>query len=115
MEQTSMDFSAATAARNAGMVLAAEHAEAVSPGWKESAYQFLRDFARTHEKFISENVSDAHIAAGLEQPPTLKAWGSIYQKAAKAGLIARVGFEISRRRHLSPTPLWASQIFGMAS
>lgn len=97
-----------------GMQRAADAADRLHADWTESAYRFLKDFARTHAKFIGEDVSDAHIAAGLPQPGDLRAWGGLYQKAQKSGIIAHVGYGWSRRR-CSETKQYESQIYGMAA
>lgn len=106
---------AADAAARSGMARALEHAEDVCPAWGDVAFAWLERYARRHERFQSEDVSDASIEYGLVQPPTLKAWGSIYVRAAKAGIIRKVGYVPSRYRHSSPTPEWASLVFGRAA
>lgn len=92
----------------AGMKRAAENAPA---GWPALAYAFLVRFAREHETFISEDVSAASKRAGLVQPPTDRAWGSIYRRAAKAGVIRQDGTGRSSRRHASICPRWRSLVF----
>lgn len=114
MNQIAIDFEAPRAQREIGMACAMEHAERVSPGWKDLAYQFLLDFARNHPSFISEDVSDASKAAGMEQPPTDRAWGSLYVKAAKSGVIVQSGTGRSRRRHNSLCPRWQSRVCELA-
>ncbi len=104
------DWADALAARETGMKLAADHAEDMHIGWNERAYEFLLKFARTHETFISEDVSDAAIAAGEPQPPTLRAWGQVYRRAVKADVIIQVGAGRSRRRHASICPKWGSLV-----
>lgn len=109
--QLAIDFAAVKAARNAGMTLAADHAEAEQPGWAEEAYGALKRFARQRERFTSYDFRRAGL---IVSPTTDKAFGPIFLKAARAGLIQRVGYEPHPERHGSPTPVWASQIYGMA-
>ncbi|WLA80343.1 hypothetical protein QIH87_50165 (plasmid) [Bradyrhizobium elkanii] len=104
-------FGWAEHARDAGMQQAAQHADEVEPGWSERAYTFLIGYARTHSDFISEDVSDAAIAAGEPQPPTLRAWGQIYRRAAKNDAILMTGMGRSRRRNASVCPRWSSLIY----
>lgn len=85
------------------MERAIEHA---GDEWRDLAYAFLLRFIASHRFFISEDVSNASIAWGMVQPPTLRAWGSVYTRAAKAGLIAQDGTGRSRRRHHSICPRW---------
>lgn len=105
------DYAAAKAERDAGMRLAADHAEDTSPGWNDRAYAFLVAFARTHDEFISEDVSDASKAGDFPQPPTDRAWGSVYRKACKNDIIIQVGTGRSRRRHASICPRWGSLVY----
>ena len=114
--QLSIDFAAAKSARDAGMQQAAIHAERVAEGWTDLAYQFLVQFAEKNQTFISEDVSDASKAWGMLQPPTDRAWGSVYVRAVKAGIIKQDGAGRSRRRHASICPMWRSLVYrGLAA
>lgn len=97
-------------AREAGMSIAADNADAHVLGWTDRAFEFLRNFAKTHDTFISEDVSDASKEAGFPQPPTDRAWGSVYKRAQKESIILQVGAGRSRRRHASICPRWGSLI-----
>lgn len=97
-------------AREAGMRIAADNAEVHHLGWNEQAYDFLCDYAKGHQSFISEDVSDASKEAGFPQPPTDRAWGSVYRRAIKNDVIIHVGSGRSRRRHASICPRWGSLI-----
>lgn len=111
--QLTFDNAMARAAADAGMRQALAHAEEEHFGWPDLAYLFLERYARQHQRFISEDVSDASIAWGLVQPPTLRAWGGIYRRAKKAGLIVCDGVGRSWRRHASICPMWRSLVFGL--
>lgn len=102
---------AARVERDVNMARALDKADRAVTGWPDLAYAFLELHARRHQYFISEDVSDASKAEQLEQPPTDRAWGSIYTKAAKAGLIVQDGSGRSRRRHASICPRWRSLIY----
>lgn len=111
MNQTAFDWDAARAARNAGMAQAAHHAEDLQPKWGELAYEFLCEFAKRNRSFISEDVSGASKRVpSFPQPPTDRAWGAVYRRAAKDGLIVLDGLGRSRRRHASVCPRWRSCI-----
>ena len=105
-------FEHAAAERDIGMQRAARHAEAVHMHWNDQAYDFLVGFARSHKEFISEDVSDASKKADFPQPPTDRAWGSVYRKALRNDIIIQVGTGRSRRRHASICPRWGSLVFG---
>jgi hypothetical protein len=102
---------AARAARDHGMKMAIDHAEREVNGWGDLAYQFLENFCVSHETFISEDVSDASRKWGMVQPPTDRAWGSVYRKAARLGIIEKNGAGKSRRRHASICPRWRSLVY----
>ncbi len=104
--------SIATAIReaDAGMARAADHAERVVPAWSSTAYSFLLCFATMRAQFTSEDCSEWAAGMGLEQPSP-RAWGSIYRRAAQAGIIVKAGYGVSKRRHLSPCPVWASRVY----
>lgn len=104
-------FQYAEAQRDIGMLRAARHAENVHPHWNDQAYDFLVAFAKRSKEFISEDVSGASKEAGFPQPPTDRAWGSIYRKAVRNDVIIQVGSGRSRRRHASICPKWGSLIY----
>ena len=93
----------ARAARDAGIQQAAEHAEEVHPDWNALADEALRVFAAgkraSGEAFTSEDVRSSIAAAFVPHPPHLRAWGSVFKRAAHAGLIAKVGIVESRAAH----------------
>ncbi len=96
------------AARDVGMKLAADHAEDLQPCWGDEAYRWLRRYAERHrDRFISEQCT-AWVAEQGFVTTVPKAWGRVFQRAAKDGVIVRVGWGTSQRRHLSPTILWES-------
>jgi photosystem II stability/assembly factor-like uncharacterized protein len=105
------DLRDAKAARDIGMEKALAHAENTHAGWKHAAYHFLVLYAKQHAEFISEDVGDAHEAAGLPQPPTRRAWGSLYRKAAREGIIVQSGIGRSRLRHATLCPRWRSLVY----
>jgi len=97
-------------ARRAGMQIAADNADSHVIGWTDRAFEFLKGYAKTHQSFISEDVSDASKECGFPQPPTDRAWGSVYRRALKEDIIIQVGSGRSRRRHASICPRWGSLI-----
>ena len=111
MNQLTIDFAAARAARDAGMTQALQRAERVDDEWPELAYEFLVGYARTHAQFISEEATAEADRLGYGSPADGRAWGAIFKRAARDEVIQRIGYGISQRRHLSPTPLWRSLVF----
>lgn len=93
----------ARAARDAGIKQAADHAEEVRPDWSALADEALRIFVAgkrgTGVTFTSEDVRSSVAAAFVPHPPHLRAWGSVFVRAARAGLIVKAGIVESRARH----------------
>lgn len=96
-------------ARDAAIAVAADHAEGVQPGWNGQAYILLATFARSANRpFMAEEVRRYALECGLGAPPDPRAWGGVFQKASRAGLIVQAGFTTSRNRqaHMRPTAQW---------
>lgn len=98
----------ARAARDEGMKRALDHAERDVPAWSAVALQFLRGYAAKHRQFTSFELRNAAREWGLSMPATDKAFGSVFVKAAKEGVIERAGYVPHPERHASPTVLWNS-------
>jgi hypothetical protein len=103
-------FAFAEAQRDIGMLRAARHAEEVHLHWNDVAYEWIRKYAKLHKRFISEQCTAWAAEQGFSSPTDPRAWGAPFKRAAKDGIIVRVGYGTSLRRHLSPTPLWESAI-----
>lgn len=114
-QQTDTLFDYAARERDLGIARAEDHADRVEPGWPEMARAFLEEFARSHEFFISEDVSSASKDAGLPQPPTDRAWGGAYRHAQRNQIIAMDGTGRSTRRNASLCPRWRSLVFQRGS
>lgn len=122
MTQGALDWTATQdqADRDRGMARATAHANADHRAWSELAYAFLVRYARTTATFAGYELIEAAKTAGAvperrgskptDRSPD-KAWGSIFVRAAKAGLIQRVGYAQHPTRHGSPTPRWRSLIY----
>lgn len=91
----------------AGMARAAEHADRVSDGWQDRAYEFLKLYALRNRSFTAEEVRAA--AVGLvPDPPDGRAWGAVMRRASRACLISREGFESAKdaRVHRNIVTRW---------
>lgn len=109
MYQSSLDFEAAEKARDYGIHKAVNHANAVSNNWSESAYKLLMDFIKEKRVFKCEDFR-MWCNDKIEQPPSLRAFGGIIMKAAKAGLINKVGIEAvsNVKAHMANAGIWES-------
>ena len=103
---------AARDARDIGMQQALDHAERVQPDWKREAYAALVAFAESHAQFTSE---DFRAGSSVSSPTTPKAFGPVFKRAARAGVIVKRGFTTAKERHLSPCPLWESLVYREAA
>lgn len=106
----------ARARRDAGIAEAIEHADAVTPKWSETAYAFLERYARTHERFTSEDVRDAS-KGEVPEPPNLRAWGGVFQRAARKRITRRDGYDTARdpKVHCNVVTVWRSELYRSAA
>lgn len=96
------------AARDAGMAQALAHAEAEQPSWGTVAYLALVMFAgRAGGKFTSHDFRE-WARDRLPEPPTPKALGPVFVRAARHQIIRKAGYAPHPERHASPTVLWES-------
>lgn len=104
-QQLSIDF--ARHQRDIGMARAEAGAEDACEGWGDLALQFIRLYVAQHAgRFTAEDVVEAADEWGLIKPPSDKAWGPIFRRAAVLGIIRKDGFAVCRKRHCSPTVAW---------
>lgn len=101
----------ARAERDAGIQVAADHANRVIPDWQEAAYASLQHYLwamGSGHTFTSEDFREVAHRHGLPKPPHLRAYGYPFQRAAKAGLIVKAGHTTARAAHVhcSILTLW---------
>jgi hypothetical protein len=111
MSEDLFSWADGAALRDAGMMTAAEAQERAAPGWAERAYQAIIAVARQR---ASVHVDDV-LQIFREPPEHPNAWGSVWQKAIRDGVITRSGTvreTQDRRKHRHQYPVYASAIFG---
>ena len=102
----------ARAARDAGIQQAADHAEEVHQDWGELALDAVRQFADgvrgTNAWFTSEDVRSSEAGQAVPTPPHLRAWGAVFQRAARERLIEKVGVtqSVAAHCHLAYVAKW---------
>lgn len=109
MEQLNIFEPTGADIRDAGMQQAIDHADEVDDKWSERAYHYLATFVNYHrEPFMAEDFRAYCEKYKLPDPPSLRAFGGIIARAAKAGLIRRVGFKnvTNARAHCTPAAVW---------
>lgn len=98
------------------MSIAEAHADAIREDWCRDAYRFLVNYAETHGTFRAEQViALAHDVepAKLKEPPTRRAWGGIFRKAANKGILSFLNTSkaIRKTSHNGYVTLWISKIY----
>ncbi len=93
-----------------GAQMAADRADRVTGGsWSAEAWAFFTQWAQTRkgEPFQGEDVRLAALGT-VPAAPDARAWGHILQRAARTGLIRRVGYAPVKdpRSHHCPKSVW---------
>lgn len=104
----------ARAARDAGIQQAVDHADAVTPKWSDTAYDFLVGYAYGAEGFTSEDVREAAYKSGaVDNPPSERAWGGVFMRAARKGVVQRAGYDTARdpKVHCNVVTRWRSLLW----
>lgn len=103
-----LDITFAIAARDKGIEEAVKHADQVHPNWSESALEYLKVFlAHRKSPFLCEDFREAAENV-LPAPPSLRSYGAVILKAAKAGWVKKLGYAKVRnvKAHRTPANLW---------
>jgi hypothetical protein len=94
---------------DAGMLIAASHADRELNNWSFSAKQLFEMYATLHpDGFMTEEVRVWAEKLGFETPPDNRAWGYIAKAMAKHGVVVASGFAKQRSStcHGSPKTVW---------
>jgi len=96
-----------TKLRDKGIKKALDNANNTHDKWSNKAYDFLLKYIKYQNQFMTEDVRVASEKA-IPKPPSNRAWGSVILKAAKSGLINRVGFANVKnaKAHKTPASVW---------
>lgn len=93
-----------------GINRAVEHAEEVTPGWSDVAFQFVKLHAMRNKgaRMTGYEIVQAALQYGVPKPPTDKAFGGPIQRAARSGILKKVGTvaDPNPNRHGSEVALW---------
>jgi len=94
--------------RDAGIKRAVDHADKKNADWSKKAYSFLKEFIYLYDAdFMGEDVRTS--SAGIVPvPPSKRAWGSVILKAAKDGLIEKIGYQVTTnpKAHRAIATVW---------
>jgi hypothetical protein len=89
---------AGTFLRDQGMERATQHADRVSAAWSHLAYEGLLAYVKQRPTSMPFTTEDVRAAVRIAEPPDRRAWGAVVARAARAGVIRRVGY----RQHSDP-------------
>lgn len=103
----------AASLRDRGMSLAAEAQDRASPSWSDIAYQAIVMVARSQAHVHVDDIIPL-----VERPSHPNAWGSVWQRAIKRGVIVHSGqvrpCASDPRKHRHQSPVYASRLYGGA-
>lgn len=99
--------------RDEGIETSITHADSIIENWQQTAYQFLLRYVRENKnsKFMAEDIRNSS-DGWVPEPPNNRAWGGIIVRAAKAGIIKRIGYKKVKntKAHCTPAAIWESTI-----
>lgn len=109
MKQATFNFTGEQLSQ-AGQELAISHANAVHEGWSEKAYRLLREYVACYGStpFRAEEVRSYAALMDFPMPPHARAWGSIFTKGKRIGLIKFLGTTQVKnpKAHCANAGLW---------
>lgn len=92
--------------RDHGIQRAVDHAEREQEGWTDFALSLLRFYAsRQSDPFLAEQFVE-HCTGLIALPPDGRAWGGVFKRAARLGIIRRVGYAPAKSSNLAPKCTW---------
>jgi hypothetical protein len=92
MTQPQLNISFARHERDKGIEKARRNADRVCDKWSEKVYILLKDFIKVYSGPFQFEDFRVSIAGLVPEPPHKRAFGSIAARAAREGIITRVGY-----------------------
>src|SRR5258706_12757805 len=96
-----MTLELARAAGEGGIRASSENAERRSPGITDVMYAFLVKFAlrsKRSDRFTAEAITVEYGQDGVfVQPPDMRSWGGVFQRAARNGILEIADYEGVRK------------------
>jgi hypothetical protein len=104
-----MKFPTGKELQEEGMQRAIDTTEKLIPEWSDFAYQYLQQYCREHpgQEILGEDVRAASIGI-VPEPKSNRAWGAIFSRGARSGLLDHVGYKPVKnpRGHCGLTRIW---------
>ncbi len=93
--------------RDDGIQRALDNAEARHAEWPERAYLYLLYYCTIRKVFMAEEVRVSS-RGYIPTPPSLRAWGAVFVRGVREGIIVRKGYrQVSNAKaHCTPATLW---------
>ena len=111
--QLELNYSKAAQWASNGQTAAVMNADSHCPGWSDDAFLWLWEFARMNRgsQFMAEVVRKYAHDHGLPMPESSRAWGAVFTRAAKQGIIRAVGYGKTTNplAHSTPATLWEAE------
>jgi hypothetical protein len=96
--------------KQAGIQVAADHADQVHPGWQDEAFEASKQFLFWNKSpFMCETFrAFAEEDCQLPHPPHARAYGAVMQRAKREGLITHAGITQVKnpKAHCANASLW---------
>lgn len=91
-----------------GITLALRNANEQHESWGERAYNYLKAFIKDNPTFRAEQARAYAESQGLEEPKSKRAFGAVILRAAKAGIIKKIGHDTveNPKAHRCFASLW---------
>lgn len=108
-KQVTMFMPEAELNRDQGIAKAEYSALCKNEDWYRKAFDILNLYIALHsDPFLAEDVRNFAEGQKLEIPPSKRAWGSVFLKASKNGVIRKVGYARTSnpKAHKTPATLW---------
>jgi len=95
--------------RDKGINQAVNHADTEIPVWSDQAYDYLKEFDKDNDNFMTEQVRMASVGT-VPEPPSNRAWGGVMLRGKRAGIIFNNGFRATSnpKAHCTPATVWTN-------
>ena len=108
MQQSQLNISFARRERDKGIAKAMKSADEVSKDWCDKVYALLKEFLHEQKgNFMAEDFR-LSVMDKVDQPRSNRAFGGVFMRAAKEGLIERVAYAPTKNvnSHRANASVW---------
>lgn len=107
-DQLSLFNHTAEQLRDRGMAMALEHAEEKFESWGDRCYELLKQYIEINNTPFMAEFFRQWTEGKIEDPPTKRAFGSVFARAARYKLITLTGYAktTNYKAHRTPAAVW---------